>query len=268
MRAGGRRGRDPRAHPDERPLRVVERARRHVRPGRVRRLYPGISRARLERQVGRRFRPRTSRRSRSTCSACSGWRSSGVASAGCRWRPRSPSRGPRIRSPSTSSNSNTNDALLAAVPDLGLLARRRRPGRAGSSPRSPGWTKFGALLVAPLWAATPSGAVRRPRGPLLFAAGFAAATLAAFSILLLEPDLGHAARVFWDRTLAWQFGRESPFSIWDWRQYHAAGIPDLQLVQLPLIGLVLAGAVSLRLLSAPPLAAAARRADRRDPGRL
>ncbi len=28
-----------------------------------------------------------------------------------------------------------------------------------------------------------------------------------------------------------QVGRESPFSIWDWRQYHARGIPDLHLVQ-------------------------------------
>ena len=69
------------------------------------------------------------------------------------------------------------------------------------------------------------------------------ATLAAFWILLLEPDPAHAARVFWDRTLGWQLTRESPFSIWDWGQYHAAGIPDLRLVQLPLIGLVLGAAV-------------------------
>jgi hypothetical protein len=84
--------------------------------------------------------------------------------------------------------------------------------------------------------------LRRPRAPLLFAAGFTAATLAAFSILLLEPDPLHATRVFWDRTLGWQLGRESPFSIWDWGQYHASGIPSLRLVQLPLIGIVLAGA--------------------------
>ena len=38
-----------------------------------------------------------------------------------------------------------------------------------------------------------------------------------------------AARTFWDRTLGWQLGRESPFSIWDWGQYHARGIPDLHL---------------------------------------
>ena len=44
----------------------------------------------------------------------------------------------------------------------------------------------------------------------------------------------HAARVFFDRTVGWQYGRESPFSLWDWRQYHAAGIPDLHIVQLVL----------------------------------
>ena len=55
-------------------------------------------------------------------------------------------------------------------------------------------------------------------------------------MLLLEPSPWHAARVFYDRTIAYQFGRESPFSLWDWRQYHAKGIPDLHLVQLALEG--------------------------------
>jgi hypothetical protein len=63
------------------------------------------------------------------------------------------------------------------------------------------------------------------------ALGFFVATVAAFSIVLLEPNIGHALRVFWERTISWQLSRESPFSIWDWRQYHAKGLPDLQLVQ-------------------------------------
>ena len=96
-----------------------------------------------------------------------------------------------------------------------------------TSPRGPrraavalaGWTKFAPLLVAPLWAVV-SRAARRADARC-FVAGFLAATLAAFSILLLEPSPLHAARVFWDRTLGWQIGRDSPFSIWDWRQYHA-----------------------------------------------
>ena len=142
------------------------------------------------------------------------------------------------------SNSNTNDALPALLLVWGFWLVSA-PWARGAFAALAGWAKFSALLVAPLWAGYPDAVrLRRPRGPLLFAAGFAAATLAAFSILLLEPDPVHAARVFWDRTLGWQLGRESPFSIWDWGQYHAAGIPDLRLVQLPLIGLVLAGAVA------------------------
>jgi hypothetical protein len=44
--------------------------------------------------------------------------------------------------------------------------------------------------------------------------------------------------------LSWQVDRESPFSIWDWRQYHA-GLPDLHLLQRVLEGLLLVGAVAV-----------------------
>jgi hypothetical protein len=142
------------------------------------------------------------------------------------------------------SNSNTNDAIVPALLIWGFWLVSS-PWARGAFAALAGWTKFAALIVAPLWSGYPEAVrPRRPRGPLLFAAGFAVATLAAFSILLLEPDPAHAARVFWDRTLGWQLTRESPFSIWDWGQYHAAGIPDLRLVQLPLIGAVLAAAVA------------------------
>ena len=46
----------------------------------------------------------------------------------------------------------------------------------------------------------------------------------------------------WDRTFSYQLGRDSPFSPWDWGQYHAAGIPDLHVVQLALQALLVAGA--------------------------
>jgi hypothetical protein len=142
------------------------------------------------------------------------------------------------------SNSNTNDALPPLLLIWGFWLVSSAWAR-GAFAALAGWTKFGAMIVAPLWAGYPEAlSLRRLRGLDRYAAGFAVATLAAFSILLLEPDPLHAARVFWDRTLAWQLTRESPFSIWDWGQYHAAGIPDLHLVQLPLIAAVLAGAVA------------------------
>ena len=64
-----------------------------------------------------------------------------------------------------------------------------------------------------------------------FALGFALATLAAFSILLLDPSLRDAIDTFWDRTLGFQIDRPSPFSIWGWGPYHARGIPDLSSLQ-------------------------------------
>ena len=141
------------------------------------------------------------------------------------------------------SSSNTNDALPALFLVWGFWLASSSFARGAFSALA-GLTKFAPLLVVPLWASYPDG-LRRPRALALFVAGFVVATLASFSMLLLEPDPIHAARVFWDRTVGWQLGRESPFSIWDWGQYHANGIPDLHLVQLPLIGLVLAGSVAV-----------------------
>jgi hypothetical protein len=141
------------------------------------------------------------------------------------------------------SNSNTNDAIAPLLLIWGFWLVSS-PWARGIFAALAGWSKFAALVVAPLWAGYPEAVrLRRPRRPLLFAAGFTAATLAAFSMLLLEPDPVNAVRVFWNRTFGWQLGRESPFSIWGWGQYHAAGIPDLHVAQLALIGLVLAGAV-------------------------
>ena len=52
VRPGGRRGPGAGAHPDERPLRGRDRARRHVRPRLLPRLRPGGRGVRLEREVG------------------------------------------------------------------------------------------------------------------------------------------------------------------------------------------------------------------------
>lgn len=141
------------------------------------------------------------------------------------------------------SSSNTNDALppLFLIWGFWLVTS---PLARGAAVALAGWTKFAPLLLAPLWASYPE---RRARPSGLFVAGFLAATAVAFSVLLLEPSPVHAARVFWDRTLGWQIGRESPFSIWDWRQYHA-GLPDLHRVQQALEVLLAVGAVALYFL--------------------
>ncbi len=139
-------------------------------------------------------------------------------------------------------NSDTNDAIMPALLLGGLLVASS-PARRGAFAALAGLTKFGALIVVPLWLGHPNG-IRSP-GRGRFVAGFVAASLAAFAMLLLEPSVPHAARVFAERTLSFQIGRESPFSIWDWGQYHARGIPALHSIQLVLEGLLIAAAVLL-----------------------
>jgi hypothetical protein len=139
------------------------------------------------------------------------------------------------------SNSNTNDTIMPAILIFGfwLVAS---PWARGAAVALAGWSKFAALILAPLWLAYPSG-LRAPARR--YVAGFAVATAAAFSILLLEPDPIHAARVFTERTFGFQLDRESPFSIWGWGQYHAAGVPDLHLVQQLLQALLIGAALLL-----------------------
>ncbi|MFL5930722.1 MAG: hypothetical protein ACJ75P_05640 [Gaiellaceae bacterium] len=139
-------------------------------------------------------------------------------------------------------SSNTNDAIPPALLLLGFLFLVSAWAR-GASAALAGWTKFGSLLVVPLWSGYPRAL--EVRSLVRFAAGFVVASAAAFSILLLEPDVLHAARLFWDRTFGWQLGRDSPFSIWGWGQYHAGGVPDLALVQKVVIALVGLGALAL-----------------------
>jgi hypothetical protein len=136
------------------------------------------------------------------------------------------------------SNSNTNDAIMPCLLVWGfwLVAR---PAARGAFAALAGWTKFAALIIAPLWLTYPG---RRPSWRAFL--GFAAATLAAFSILLLAADPFHEAHVFWTRTVGFQIGRAAPWSLWDWGQYHARGLPNLRLVQHFLQGLLIAGALA------------------------
>ena len=64
-------------------------------------------------------------------------------------------------------------------------------------------------------------------------------------MLLLDAHPIQAAETFYDRTLKTQITRESPFSLWDWSQYHARGIPDLHVVQWVLEGLLVVGAIAV-----------------------
>jgi hypothetical protein len=140
------------------------------------------------------------------------------------------------------SSSNTNDALPPLFLIWGFWLSSSAFARGAFSALA-GWTKFAPLLVAPLWASYPEWR-GRAREQLFFLGGFLLATAAAFSILLLDPNPIHAAHVFYDRTIKFQVGRDSPFSIWDWKQY-GAGYPDLHLVQRALQVLLVIGAIAV-----------------------
>jgi hypothetical protein len=140
------------------------------------------------------------------------------------------------------SSSNTNDSIMPAFLIFGFLALTSDFAR-GAAVAVSGWTKFASLLLLPLWSGYPEA--RRPRHIVRTLVGFAVLTAVVFFVLLLEPSPLHAARVFFDRTVRFQVGRDSPFSLWDWRQYHARGLPDLHLVQRGLQVLLVVGALAL-----------------------
>jgi hypothetical protein len=140
------------------------------------------------------------------------------------------------------SSSNTNDAIAPALLVWGFAVLTSDVGR-GVFVALSGWTKFASLLVLPLWSGYPEA--RRPRSIARTLLGFALGSAAVFWVLLLEPSPLHEARVFYDRTVSWQIGRDSPFSLWDWGQYHAKGLPDLHLVQRALQVLLVVGAFLL-----------------------
>jgi hypothetical protein len=103
--------------------------------------------------------------------------------------------------------SSFNDGLVALLIVCCLLVLSSPPAR-GALTSLAGLTKFGPLILAPLFAA--GHGERRPRALILFAVAFLAA--AAAVTLPLLPHGGF--RELYDRTLGYQASRGSPFSVW------------------------------------------------------
>jgi len=103
--------------------------------------------------------------------------------------------------------SNANDSLVAMLVVFALLALSSAPGR-GALVALAGAAKLAPFALAPLFIA----GERRPgaRGFVLAGAAFAAVVVLSFLPFL--PDDG--LRQVYDRTLGFQTGRDSPFSIW------------------------------------------------------
>jgi hypothetical protein len=104
------------------------------------------------------------------------------------------------------SMTNSNDALVAALV-LAALWAAGRPVARGAMLALAGLTKFAPLVLAPLYAMHP---VEGRRGLWRFTLGFAIAAALVFAPVLAHNDL----RSFWDASIAFQFERGSPFSVW------------------------------------------------------
>jgi hypothetical protein len=156
--------------------------------------------------------------------------------------------------------SNSNDSLVAAllVTTLLLVAK---PLARGATLAAATWTKFAAAPLAPMYltyrprfeeppnqsgpssgegvrARTPRAQGTPARPTLLFIIGFLLVTAAA----LLWPAIDPGLQTFYDRTIATQAGRESPFSIW-------GQAPSLEPLRLALLASL--GALSLAFAFVP-----------------
>jgi hypothetical protein len=102
---------------------------------------------------------------------------------------------------------NTNDSLVAMFCVWALVALRSAPLR-GLLIGLGAAAKFAPLALAPLFATT--GSRHRWRGAVLTSAVVVVVTVASFAPFV--PHVG--LREVYDRTLGYQAGRGSPFSIW------------------------------------------------------
>jgi len=140
-------------------------------------------------------------------------------------------------------NSNANDSLVALLVTVAFLVLSSSRAR-GVALALAGAAKLAPLALAPLWA---SYERRRARDAVAFALAFGAVTVLLWLPLL--PDGGVSE--LWDRTVGFQLGRDSPFSIW--------GLEDLGWAQdiVKALAVVLAVAVAFHPRVKTPLTTAA-----------
>jgi hypothetical protein len=149
--------------------------------------------------------------------------------------------------------SNSNDSLVAMLLVATLLVLARPMAR-GAAAALATFAKFSPLLLTPMLLTyeapgatgegTPrarysfSGALTGRRGRLVFLASFVIVSVA----VMLWPALNPGLHTFYERTIAYQAGRESPFSIW-------GQVPSLEPVRIAILAAT--GALSLLLAFRP-----------------
>jgi hypothetical protein len=128
--------------------------------------------------------------------------------------------------------SNSNDTAVGALLVWALVALSSAPAR-GALAALAGAAKLAPAALAPL--------LVRGREPTRRSVLVAAAACAAVTVAVFAPFVPHdGLRGLWDRTLGYQAGRESPFSLWG--QYPGLG-PLHVAVEVAAAGLALLVAV-------------------------
>ncbi len=108
--------------------------------------------------------------------------------------------------------SNANDSLVAALLIWGLVVAHRPVAR-GVMAGLAALSKFTPAILLLLWARSPYPRQRLTARRLwLYIAGLALAVVGTGWVVLLDGMDG--VHAFWSRTMGFQFGRTSPFSIW------------------------------------------------------
>jgi hypothetical protein len=127
-----------------------------------------------------------------------------------------------------SANNNTNDIVVAAVSAVGLAAASSPVAR-GASIAAGFAIKLYPLILGPLWMMH-DGPKRRPITD--FVLGGIGVILLSFWVLLLDGQPVEAIRLFYEKTIAFQGDRETPWTIF-------TQVPALRFLQQPLLAAVI-----------------------------
>jgi len=125
-------------------------------------------------------------------------------------------------------NNNTNDIIVAAVSAIGLAAAASPIAR-GASIAAGFAVKLYPLVLGPLWMMYEG----RKRKPIVdFVLGGVGVGLLTFWVILLDGHPIESAEVFYDKTLAFQGDRVSPWTLF-------SQVPELAFLQRPMMALAI-----------------------------
>ncbi|MFL6058891.1 MAG: hypothetical protein ACJ732_08290 [Rubrobacteraceae bacterium] len=123
-----------------------------------------------------------------------------------------------------SANNNTNDIVVASISAIGLASATSPLGR-GATIAAGFSVKLYPLILAPLWMMH-DGPKRR--AVVDFVLGGVGVVLLTFWVLLIDAHPLEAARLFYEKTIAFQGVRETPWTIF-------SQLPALKIIQQPLL---------------------------------